>query len=88
MTCSQKILDFSRRAVASSNPNDLGRRPKEKGAVVEVTVLAHDCESVLRCVVPDTSIVRGFEPHTANMNERDAEIGKAVAESMREILIE
>jgi len=39
-------------------------------------------------MVPNASIVSGFQPDAANMHSADAEIGKTVAESVREILIE
>jgi hypothetical protein len=39
-------------------------------------------------MVPNASIVSGFQPDAANMHRADAEIGKTVAESVREILIE
>jgi hypothetical protein len=81
----QEILDVSRRTVAPSNPHDLRRRPKQKRAVVEVGVLSDDRKFVLGCMAPDISIVRGFEPQSANMHQPGAEIGKTVAESVGQI---
>jgi len=88
VTGSQQILNVSRRTVASPNPNNLWRRPKEKRSMVEVSVLANDYELVLGSMVPDASIISGFQPHAANMHRGDAKIGKTVAESVGEILIE
>jgi hypothetical protein len=59
MARSQKRCDQSRRTIAHSQPNELGRRAEHNGLVIEVRILGEDRETVLFRPGPNDAII-GF----------------------------
>jgi hypothetical protein len=54
-------------AIAETNPDNLGRKAKEKAALMKLRVLGNDREHVLPRKVPDDFIRRALQPELADV---------------------
>lgn len=71
-----------------ADPDDLRRRPVQEASLVEVRVLGHDREAVIRGVGPDDPVVRGLETARAHMRRPWKGRRYLRHEAAREILVQ
>jgi len=64
----ENLFDILCRAVASLNPNNLGRMTVDKASLMKIRVFGHDREPVSQSVIPNYLIIGPFQSNVTHVN--------------------
>src|SRR5690606_1693931 len=84
----QERHDGSGGCVADAEPDDLRGRAEKEAPLVEIRVLRHEKETVLRCEAPQPLVRRGKEPDLPGMHRAGVHVGEESNEPERQVLVE
>ncbi len=84
----EQCFDMCGRLIAAAQPDDSGRRPKQRGHVGKVRVLRNQREAIGLSIVPQRVIVGFRQTEQPNLTRAGKEVGQSLTEFEAEVLVE
>jgi len=84
----EQFFDMRSGLIAAAQPDDSGRRSKQRGHVGKVRVLRNQCEAIGLGIVPQRVIVGFRQTEQPNLTRVGKEVGQSLTEFEAEVLIE
>lgn len=84
----EQCFDMGGRLIAAAQPDDSGRRPKQRGHVGKIRVLRNQREPIGLGIVPQRVIAGFRQTEQPNLTRAGKEVGQSLTEFEAEVLVE